>query len=204
VFGIGRGVNHRRCAQASLIGEHAFGHTVFYGCSNHCAHKSSSCRSRGKCEFKYRAKNFWYFIEVDDKDYNSPQNVENGHEWYQGLAESTYPFDPADDHKTCNDGHSSCDEVGIDVVAGKESSSDRVGLEKSGCEDGIDEDSDTEDLGEKRPSQSFVDVVHRPAVQVPLFIGLPVVDSQCDLCCLRHHPEKRQEPHPENGTGPSH
>ena len=47
-------------------------------------------------------------------------------------------------------------------------------------------------------AEAVFDVVHRAAAPVALFVALAVLDGQRHLGELRHHAEKRRDPHPEH------
>ncbi len=60
-------------------------------------------------------------------------------------------------------------------------------LDESGCQKSIDQNADTEQFGQKAPSQSLFNVKHGTAVEISLFVNFSVMDSQCDLCGFCHH-----------------
>lgn len=191
------GVDDRGGALSGFVGVKSPGDALLHG-DNHTAHSAACHRPQAEGAGENIPKDLGNLINIKEDDDQAPQDIARGHQRHQPLGHMGQAFEAAqgdneDQHHQRQTGggmgdtkvfhHNAANGVGLDEVA-----ADNLEHHKAGAE-------------HRHPFgvEAVLDVVHRAAYILALFVLLAVEHTQNDLAVLGGHPQQGHHPHPEDG-----
>ena len=207
----GGGVRDGRGAETGLIGEDAAADALGDGELHGHAHRAADDGRGVERALEDAGKHAGDRARVGDNDHECADDVDGRHAGDELFGDLTDALDAAEEHERHENGdHNAGDEADDRVKL--------LGVLMECDRDGVDGGSDGVDLGDVADAErgeraehgeddaqplplgaeTVLDVVHRAAAPVALFVALTVLDREGDLGELGDHAEESGDPHPEH------
>ena len=200
-----------RGAETGLIGEDAAADALGDGELHGHAHRAADDGRGVERALEDAGKHAGDRTRVGDNDHERADDVDGRHAGDELFGDLTDALDAAEEHERHENGdHNAGDEADDRVKL--------LGVLMERDRDGVDGGSDGVDLGDVADAErgeraehgeddaqplplgaeTVLDVVHRAAAPVALFVALTVLDREGDLGELGDHAEESGDPHPEH------